>query len=428
MALTVATYEQILTILTQLAQNYTNLFDVYYEMFYDQNPQDVVLKIYDKNGQQQSISLPNRAKDKAYILNGEGNPNSVVTANRGSIYQDLTNGTLYINTDGTVEGWVKLVSSADLSQIIMQGYADPEGNVTAGRGVLYTDTRRGMLYIKTTETGNTGWINVSAAFEDLANVDLDNLSTKGLEKFANPALSNISTEGQARFANPSLSNLNEAGQLRFNEKENLSNKTQNIDENSTTNQYPSAKSVYDIVKNIIPSALVGQTRKFLSNDGTELEWEEIKIEVEVPVGCIQYSGRSTVPEGWLVCDGSAIPRDEFANLFEAIGTTFGAGDGDTTFNLPNLIDKFPQGNTTVGTVKSAGLPNITGGIHICSDWGKRGTVSGAFSSSSGGGDRHGEGMSTGLNLNFNAQNSNAIYGASSTVQPPALTLLPIIKY
>lgn len=426
MALTVATYEQILTILNQLAENYTNLFDVYYEMFYDVNPQDVVLKIFDENGQQKTISLPNRAKDRTYMLNGNGDPNGVTSASRGSIYQDLTNGVLYINIDGTVNGWAKLVSTPELDQIIMQGPSSPEGNVTAGKGTLYSDTRKGMLYIKTTEAGNQGWINVSAAFEDIANNDLSNLTEEGESHFATPSLDNLSETGKNRFANLSLSNLNPTGKGKFDEKENLSNKTTSITSESTDTQYPTAKAVYDKVESIIPD-LTDQEGKFLTNNGTELSWGEVEVET-IPVGCIQYYGGSTRPDGWLICDGSAISREDYADLFTAIGVNFGAGDEATTFNLPNLIDKFPQGNTTVGLTKTAGLPNITGSIHICSDWGKRGTVSGAFSGSTGAGDRHGEGMSTGLNLNFNAQNSNSIYGNSTTVQPPAVTLLPIIKY
>jgi hypothetical protein len=43
---------------------------------------------------------------------------------------------------------------------------------------------------------------------------------------------------------------------------------------------------------------------------------------------------ATVPDGFLSCDGSAVSRSTYGNLFAAIGTTYGAGDGSTTFNLP----------------------------------------------------------------------------------------------
>ncbi len=53
-------------------------------------------------------------------------------------------------------------------------------------------------------------------------------------------------------------------------------------------------------------------------------------------GDIVMTGRSSAPSGWLLCDGSAINRTTYAVLFAAIGTTFGVGDGSTTFNIPNL--------------------------------------------------------------------------------------------
>lgn len=57
---------------------------------------------------------------------------------------------------------------------------------------------------------------------------------------------------------------------------------------------------------------------------------------------IEYAG-NTAPNGWLICDGSAISRKIYSNLFEVIGSTFGSGDGTTTFNIPNLKGKIPVG-------------------------------------------------------------------------------------
>jgi microcystin-dependent protein len=61
------------------------------------------------------------------------------------------------------------------------------------------------------------------------------------------------------------------------------------------------------------------------------------------VGTILPFSGSTLPTGYLFCDGSAISRTTYAGLFDVIGTTFGAGDGSTTFNLPNLKGKVPVG-------------------------------------------------------------------------------------
>lgn len=64
---------------------------------------------------------------------------------------------------------------------------------------------------------------------------------------------------------------------------------------------------------------------------------------QVPTGVVSSFAGSTAPDGWLICDGSAISRDSYAALFETIGTTYGSGDGSTTFNLPNLKGKVPVG-------------------------------------------------------------------------------------
>ena len=61
------------------------------------------------------------------------------------------------------------------------------------------------------------------------------------------------------------------------------------------------------------------------------------IDIALPVGSLILMAFGTpVPSGYLVADGSAVPRAGYPDLFSVIGTTFGAGDGSTTFNLPNI--------------------------------------------------------------------------------------------
>ena len=160
------------------------------------------------------------------------------------------------------------------------------------------------------------------------------------------------------------------------------------------------------------------------------------------VGVVQAFAGSTTPQGWLLCDGSAVSRTDYAALFAVIGTTYGAGNGSTTFNLPNLIDKFVEGSATSGTVKSAGLPNITGQATFVQiiGWAQDAAVrnlNGAIdkldhqatrnmATNSGTDNNSGSGWDTGIM--FNASKSNSIYGNSTTVQPPALTMRYIIKY
>ena len=62
-----------------------------------------------------------------------------------------------------------------------------------------------------------------------------------------------------------------------------------------------------------------------------------------PTGSIIMYGAATAPTGWLECDGSAVSRTTYSSLFAIVGTTFGVGDGSTTFNLPDLRGEFVRG-------------------------------------------------------------------------------------
>jgi microcystin-dependent protein len=76
-------------------------------------------------------------------------------------------------------------------------------------------------------------------------------------------------------------------------------------------------------------------RKFLRADGT---WA-----TSVPVGSVIMYADDVVPTGWLECNAAAVSRTTYAALFAVIGTTFGVGDGSTTFNLPEMRGEFARG-------------------------------------------------------------------------------------
>lgn len=73
----------------------------------------------------------------------------------------------------------------------------------------------------------------------------------------------------------------------------------------------------------------------------------------LPAGSIIGWGASTPPSGWLSCDGAAVSRTTYASLFAAIGTSFGAGDGSTTFDLPDYEDKLVMGSGTNNALGSS---------------------------------------------------------------------------
>jgi microcystin-dependent protein len=67
------------------------------------------------------------------------------------------------------------------------------------------------------------------------------------------------------------------------------------------------------------------------------------VQATVPSGSLMMWPTASAPTGWLLCNGTAVSRTTFAALFAIIGTTFGVGDGSTTFNLPNYNNRMPIG-------------------------------------------------------------------------------------
>ena len=161
-------------------------------------------------------------------------------------------------------------------------------------------------------------------------------------------------------------------------------------------------------------------------------WVNTKIsanQANVPTGAIIPFAGSSIPAGYLLCNGATVSRTTYANLFKVIGTTWGAGDGSTTFKLPDARGRFPEGaNGNFGAYHAAGLPNITGAFVMVS--GSHHQGAGAFSIGTNSNDANimAEVSGTVPWFQFNASQSNAIYGKSTTVQPQSFCVQYLIKY
>lgn len=187
---------------------------------------------------------------------------------------------------------------------------------------------------------------------------------------------------------------------------------------------------------VITSPTVGDT----VTDGTVV-WTIDKIGAGgssgggTPTGTIlAYASNGTLPDGYLSCDGSSISRTTYADLFAVIGTTWGSGNGSTTFSLPNLNGYWLKGSSTAGSSVSAGLPNITGSIKYGQNhMGNMGNeyVDGAFYLDTVKSTAYSHDSGTTLLpclIHFSAKNSNSLYGASTTVSVSSKTVRFIIKY
>ena len=79
------------------------------------------------------------------------------------------------------------------------------------------------------------------------------------------------------------------------------------------------------------------------------------------VGAIKPWGKATAPDGYLLCDGTAVSRTTYADLFGVLSTTYGVGNGSTTFNVPDLQGKTPQGydGSTYNLAGTGGANTVT---------------------------------------------------------------------
>ncbi|MCW3482122.1 tail fiber protein [Neisseriaceae bacterium JH1-16] len=175
-------------------------------------------------------------------------------------------------------------------------------------------------------------------------------------------------------------------------------------------------------------------------NGSWSAWSEAASTVSaVPAGAIAHFAMATPPTGWLKANGAAVNRTAYAALFSAIGTTYGAGDGSTTFNLPDLRGEFVRGwddGRGVNTYPSARVfgswedaSSIATYAHA--DAAPAGAL-GAITNITLNPD--GSGANLGIsNANYNMQaasviNGGSIYAGTSKIRPRNLALLACIKY
>jgi len=208
---------------------------------------------------------------------------------------------------------------------------------------------------------------------DFANTDLSNVSDSTvLNKVKNVDGSGSGLDADlldgnhaSAFANTSLSNVSDSTVL--NKVKNVDGSGSGLDADLVDGQHASAFLRRDGSNS--PTANINWGGHKITNlaDPTSDQDAATKSYVDsvagggdgVPVGSILAWPTDTPPSGWLLCDGSAVSRTTYADLFAVIGTTFGAGDGSTTFNLPDLRQRVPVGK--LGTDSDFDTIGKTGG-------------------------------------------------------------------
>ena len=149
------------------------------------------------------------------------------------------------------------------------------------------------------------------------------------------------------------------------------------------------------------------------------------LDIVYPIGKPQIELENNLKDNEIWLEGATVSRTTYSNLFSIYGTTYGSGDGSTTFQLPDFRGKVPWGSAdgTFGYIE-AGLPNITGTVQPLD---QTVSTSGCFTLTSTRGGWASENENANI-LNFNASNSNTIYGNSETVQPPSIKVRVKTRY
>jgi len=165
-----------------------------------------------------------------------------------------------------------------------------------------------------------------------------------------------------------------------------------------------------------------------------------------PAGTVQYFANTTTPNGYLECNGQAVSRTMYAELFNAIGTTYGPGNGSTTFNVPDLRGEFIRGadngrgadpGRTLGTAQSPSpvVHDDTGGAaaqngdfsmdnvaaNYCDPW--PGTLAGGIPNA-----YWANAPAGGWTVYTGTTTTGAAYGMIHAARPRNVALMPCIKY
>lgn len=106
---------------------------------------------------------------------------------------------------------------------------------------------------------------------------------------------------------------------------------------------------------VVDGEVVGDNLILTRQDESTIDAGNVRGPVgALPSGAMMQFAGSAAPTGWLLCDGTAVSRTTYADLFAVVGTTYGVGDGSTTFNVPDTRDRLPMGKSGTKALGSTG--------------------------------------------------------------------------
>lgn len=190
-----------------------------------------------------------------------------------------------------------------------------------------------------------------------------------------------------------------------------------------------------LVQNLIISGVATAPTPTTGDNSTSIATTAF-VGTASPAGQVGFFASNTAPVGWLKANGALVSRTAYANLFSRIGTTWGAGDGSTTFQLPDMRGEFPRGwddgrgvdaGRSMGSHQLDASQKITGTLGGTLQYrGSAGTATGAFNNEAAG--ANGNDFSGGDPSRLIDFDSSRVVRAADETRPRNLALLACIKY
>lgn len=262
-----------------------------------------------------------------------------------------------IANSGTASiGGVLTVSSATQSTTTTNGCAVFSG----GLGIAKNVNIAGIVYVS--DSTNSTTINNGCMILDGGIGVEKNATVGGVVKVTDTTESTSTTTGSGIFAGGVgvAKNVNVAGTL-------------NVDDTTVSTSTSTGCATFDGGVGIVGTATIGSAHTVDLTQSTSVSTGSVIVDggmgvarnlhagaiyhaggLLVPTGSIIAYAVNVAPNGWLLCDGSAVNRTTYAALFAAIGSTFGDGDHSTTFNIPDMRTRTPIGYNGSFTFGSSG--------------------------------------------------------------------------
>ena len=279
-------------------------------------------------------------------------------------YTDSSGGTantnpVILDSRGEANIWLggatykfKLADANDVEIWTVDNISAPTSGVSpALSGNVTIDTNSSGPALKITQTGTGYALRVQDSTDpDSTPLVIDNTGLLGLGTTSPAEALDIDNNGKIQFSASGLARTVISADANDSTIDVKDDRNFVVKTNATTiltiNDNTATTTVPIVLPGVPTTSLQAATKSY--------------VDQVTPAGSIMAFAASSAPTGWLICDGSAVSRTTYAALFAVVGTTWGVGDGSTTFNVPDLRGQFLRGFDSRATSTSNDTTQISG--------------------------------------------------------------------